>query len=312
MITQDSSNNLAGVTVDLQELLSCRSTIKHSKTEHSLASNNTGAKKSIRRGRGMNCIDMRHYANGDEVRHMEWRATARSGKPHVKVYEEEKERSIILVTDFNNTMYFGSRGAFKSVIAARLSALLGWFAHDHGEYLGTWLVSDIEHRENKPSRKTHEIVAWLKELACYTQKLSNAKLGSNINLQKQILKKLQLSLKPGSVIIFIGDFYNIDEHVLKQWRILNMHQRLMIFQIFDPLELAPPPANNYPIIIDDVTQSLLLTHAKVRHAYQEFCTHHSNHLKNWCMKNSIDYHPVTHTTDLPQLAVHSLARRAHG
>ncbi|MFZ3324264.1 MAG: DUF58 domain-containing protein, partial [Usitatibacter sp.] len=76
------------------------------------------------RGRGMDYQESRNYQPGDDVRSMDWRVTARTGKPHVKLYREERERPVVLFLDLNPGMFFASRGMLKSVAAARAATLI--------------------------------------------------------------------------------------------------------------------------------------------------------------------------------------------
>lgn len=85
-----------------------------------------GAHAGRRRGRGMDYLESRAYQHGDDVRHLDWRLTARSGRPHTKVFQEEREHGVMLLVDCHAGMRFGTRGCFKSVQAARAAALLAW------------------------------------------------------------------------------------------------------------------------------------------------------------------------------------------
>ncbi len=105
------------------------------------------------RGRGMDYQESRAYQAGDDVRSMDWRVTARTGKPHVKVYQEERERPVVLFLDLNPGMFFGSRGMLKSVAAARAAALIAWAAAAHGDRIGALLFNggycDLQPRGGK-------------------------------------------------------------------------------------------------------------------------------------------------------------------
>ena len=86
----------------------------------------SGGSVSRRLGRGLDFAEVREYQPGDDVRMIDWKVTARSGKAHTKLFVEERERPVLLVVDFRASMRFGTRGMYKSVLAARLAALLGW------------------------------------------------------------------------------------------------------------------------------------------------------------------------------------------
>ena len=95
-----------------------------------------GQYHSVFKGRGMSFDEVRPYQPGDEIRHMDWRVTARSGKPHTKLFEEEREQGLLLALDCNPGMRFGTRVRFKSVQAARAGALLAWMASAAGDRVG--------------------------------------------------------------------------------------------------------------------------------------------------------------------------------
>ena len=102
----------------------------------------TGEYYSPFKGRGMEFDEVRLYQPGDDIRTIDWRVTARSGKAHTKLFREERERSVILCVDFRRTMYFGTRGAYKSVAAAKAAALFAWSAEHQGDRLGGLLFSE--------------------------------------------------------------------------------------------------------------------------------------------------------------------------
>ena len=78
------------------------------------------------RGRGFDFEEIRRYLPGDDIRSIDWRVTARTGKPHLRVFTEERDRPVILVVDQRRSMFFGSRRALKSVVAAETAALAAW------------------------------------------------------------------------------------------------------------------------------------------------------------------------------------------
>ena len=95
------------------------------------------------RGQGLAFHEVREYRFGDDIRSIDWRVTARTDKPHVKVFTEERERTVILCIDANAAMRFGTRGTFKSVQAARAAALLGWQANGSNDRVGCIVFGDV-------------------------------------------------------------------------------------------------------------------------------------------------------------------------
>ncbi|MGQ9659071.1 MAG: DUF58 domain-containing protein [Thermochromatium sp.] len=87
-----------------------------------------GLYASVFRGAGINFEEVREYREGDDIRYMDWKVTARANEPHLKIFREERERSVVLCVDKGPPMHFGTRGTFKLVQAARAAALIGWAA----------------------------------------------------------------------------------------------------------------------------------------------------------------------------------------
>ena len=111
----------------------------------------SGGYASPFKGRGMEFDEVRPYAQGDDVRSIDWRVTARSGKPHTKLFREERERAVLLWLDLRPAMFFATRGSFKAVRAAQAAALLGWNTLRHGDRLGALIFDAHNHAELRPS-----------------------------------------------------------------------------------------------------------------------------------------------------------------
>ncbi|MEA2094190.1 MAG: DUF58 domain-containing protein [Pseudomonadota bacterium] len=103
---------------------------------HLVNSTFTGMYASVFRGTGLDFDEVREYREGDDIRNMDWLVTARTGKPHLKVFREERQRSVILCVDTGPHMSFGTRGTFKSIQAARTAALIGWAASKQNDKVG--------------------------------------------------------------------------------------------------------------------------------------------------------------------------------
>ena len=116
----------------------------------------TGAYVSRFRGRGMEFDESRPYQPGDDPRNIDWRVTARSTVAYTKLFREERERPVLLVTDLRSNMHFATRGCFKSVNATRAAALLAWAAHHRGDRLGGLIFGDTTHRD----RHVYESFGW--------------------------------------------------------------------------------------------------------------------------------------------------------
>jgi len=121
----------------LDELISLQSLAAFVSTrKRRTAARQQGAAPSKQFGRGLDFAEVREYHAGDEVRMMDWNVTARTGRAHIKVFMEERERPVLFVVDQTASMNFGTRGMFKSAMAVRLAALLSWCAMADGDRIG--------------------------------------------------------------------------------------------------------------------------------------------------------------------------------
>jgi uncharacterized protein (DUF58 family) len=111
-----------------------------------------GAYLAKTKGRGMEFDEARHYQPGDDIRTIDWRVTARTGKTHTKLYREEKERPVFLLVDLSNSLHFGTQLLFKSVQAAHLASLIAWVATQRGDRIGGLVINNRQHLEFKPHK----------------------------------------------------------------------------------------------------------------------------------------------------------------
>ena len=123
--TRDTRSTSA-VCVSSEELIRLRLQARELRLDRRQAARSviSGAHSSRFRGRGMDYLESRGYQPGDDIRNMDWRVTARSGHAHVKVYQEERERPVVVMIDLGPGMFFATQRTFKSVIAARATALI--------------------------------------------------------------------------------------------------------------------------------------------------------------------------------------------
>ena len=198
------------------------------------------------RGRGMDYRESRHYQAGDDIRNMDWRVTARAGDPHVKVFDEERERPVVVLGDFGASMFFGSRGAFKSVVAARLAALIGWIAIRHGDRIGALLFNG-EHQELSPTGGRRGQMGLIRALVKAGDPRDGLAGSMRPGALSQALGRLRRVARPGSLVCILSDFYSIDADTGRHLAQLGRHNDLIGFQILDPLEQTPPPAGRYGI-----------------------------------------------------------------
>jgi uncharacterized protein (DUF58 family) len=202
-----------------------------------------GPRASRFRGRGMEFSEVRAYQAGDDVRAIDWRVTARTGRPHSKLFEEERERPVWLVVDLGPSMRFGTRGAFKSVVAARAAAVLAWEAHAEGERVGGIVVAPGSTVELPPARTRRHLLRFLDVLATGTSAEGEAPAD---DLASQ-LRWLAPRARSGGRVVVVSDFYAYDEAFALALRVLARRCEVTLVHVFDALECTPPPPGRYRV-----------------------------------------------------------------
>jgi len=297
-----------GIATDIAELIALKRFATRSKKQPLGYAPRAGDKLSPFRGRGMTFSETRHYQAGDDVRHMEWRVTARTGRAHVKVFQEERERPVFIVIDFNPSMFFGTRIAFKSVIAARLAAIIAWINIKQGDRIGGLLFGGEDNQIFMPSILDTRLLQFLSAISHQTHQYNTQSPSKNTTFSEALQRTIQV-IKPGSLIILISDFYQLDPLSEQQIARLQVHNDVIAYRICDVLELTTPPANNYPITDGVDEQNLSLDTRAARKAYQDFCDERLNAMLHLCKRLAICHADITAQTDLPALIAQTFSRR---
>jgi uncharacterized protein (DUF58 family) len=221
----------------------------------------SGAYVSRFKGRGMEFDEARLYQPGDDIRSIDWRVTARTGKAHTKVFREERERPVFISVDNRLAMHFATRGVFKSVLAAKLAGLLAWAADHHGDRIGGQIFSEHECRELKPQNGTHAVLRFLNALV----KPQNP-MAKEFALD-QVLARLNQHARPGSLVYIISDFRGINDQSETHIARLSGHCEVVLIFIYDTLESNLPTKGRYrftdderDVVIDSGDQQRLLSY----------------------------------------------------
>lgn len=300
-----------GVVADLNELIDLRR-YAHSALYHPEGrALRSGNHMSRLRGRGMDFAEVRNYQAGDEIRHMEWRVTARTGRPHVKIYQEERERPVVILADFNPSMIFGTRVAFKSVIAARLASIIAWTVIKQGDRVGGLFFSATEHNEFTPRGREAGVLPLLASLSNYTSQSESQREAKPRRLSDALLR-LRRVVRPGSIVVLISDFYYMDAECEKHLSRLAGHNDILAYHVCDAIELAPPRPQQYAITNGQQEVILDTELNRVNSAYERYCFERVENLKSQLKRLQIQYIQVTSEMNLPQLVRLTFPRRVRG
>lgn len=244
MATKESPANADGIVPTLAELVALRAVAQGRRPPKRGRHGVSGQALSPLRGRGMEYAESREYAQGDDARHIDWRLTARSGKPHTKLFQAERERLTLLVADTAPSLYFGTRTRFKSVQAARAGAIAAWIAVRDGDRIAA-LRGSMKEAPVPPAagprgalRVLDALVRW------YSAPPENdAGLGVALDHARRLLR-------PGSRLIVLADPASVAAIPVQRWPALTMHNEVILLLLVDALERQPPQAA-LPFAVDD-------------------------------------------------------------
>lgn len=236
-----------GTEVDLKQLLRYQ---RHTQLfdltpARTIQSKLAGSYLAKSKGRGMEFDEVRHYQTGDDVRTIDWRVTARTGKVHTKLFREEKERPVFILTDLSSSMQFGSQLLLKSVQACHLAALIAWHVKKTGDKLGGIVFHQQQIRELKPAGRSQAVLRYLHQLTELQQQAlglvqHSAEQPMTQHNLAQALGQLRRLARPGSLLFIISDFQQLDDTCLRHLRALSLHNEVRICQLDDPLEQHLP------------------------------------------------------------------------
>lgn len=213
------------------------------------------------RGRGVDYVESRAYQPGDDIRQMDWRVTARTGRPHTKLFQEEREQSILLLVDANPSLHFGTRVRFKSVQAARAGALVAWAAVQGGDRIGAIGFGPGLNAEVRPGGGPRSALRVLRALAQWDA--ISATDGAPAPLS-QALQRARRLARPGSRIILLTDGFSADPAVEAPLSLLAEHCDVAALLLSDPLERQPPPPARYALRSDSGQVLLDFSAARTR------------------------------------------------
>ena len=237
-----SSKATLGVYVDLDDLIRIQFSSRDFsfKPQQPVSSVLSGRYGSRLRGRGLDFSELRRYLPGDDIRTMDWKVTARTRSPHVRVYTEEKDRAVLLLVDQRQNMFFGTRDRLKSVTAAELAALGAWRALAVGDRIGAVVFNDTEVVEFRPRRSRQTVMQILGEVVRQNHALAaDRTVESNPGQLNRVLERARILAPHDVLVITISDGFGTDATTERLSAGLVEHNDLLALLVHDPLRLDP-------------------------------------------------------------------------
>lgn len=267
-----------------------------------------GNTRSMLRGRGLEFEEVRAYQAGDDVRTIDWRVTARTGRPFTKLFREEREKPLLIVVDQRQSMFFGSRNCFKSKLAAYLGAWLAWAGLERGDRIGGLVIGNTQRRDIRPRRTRKTAMIWLNTLLTFNRALQrNQELFSSEQTLLAALADLRRIAKPGSSIYLVSDFRGCEQpQVREHLHAIARHCEIIALFIYDELERELPPPALYTVTDGSARMTLDSGDSRVRERHRATFTQHLEHTRQLLRALAIPLLEIS--TDEPPLQQLTQAR----
>jgi len=257
----------AGVYVDLEQLIALEQkgrkvSLLPRQPVHSLLS---GRYASRMRGRGLNFEEIRDYRSGDDVRSIDWKVTARLQSPHVRVFNEERDRQGLLVVDQRLSMFFGTRRAMKSVTAAEIAAVVAWRILSVGDRVGGIVFNDRSIEEVRPQRSRRIVLQYLTKLAEQNQALGVGRgITRDATMLNRALDRIRRVAPHDATVVIFSDFDGADETTRHAIAALAAHNTVIAVLIHDPSQSELPAAGRMTVTDGELQIALDVAHGSTR------------------------------------------------
>ncbi|MBA4791169.1 MAG: DUF58 domain-containing protein [Rhizobiales bacterium] len=274
-----------------------------------------GGHRSAARGRGMEFDEVRAYQPGDDVRTIDWRVTARTGRPHTKLFQEERERPVLILVDLRGPMRFGTRACFKSVLAARAAAMVSWMSLDAGDRVGGVILSPFSVASFRPQRSRAQVLGFVKAVADATAEGIADPPPAREPTLADALGRLRQVCRPGTQAFVLSDFHDFDDDALRELGRISLHCQVANILVFDRLEAEMPERGRFRISDGRAVGILDADAAPARAAYARRFTERQEALAEMAHKRGMTLRLLETGTDpadlfTPRARTHFLAEAA--
>ena len=264
-----------------------------------------GEYHSAFKGRGMAFSEVREYQFGDDIRNIDWNVTARYSHPYVKIFEEERELTVMLLIDVSGSREFGSFEKFKKNIITEISAILAFSAIQNNDKIGVIFFSNTVEKFIPPKKGKSHILRIIRELIEFGPK----ERGTNIT---ETLRYLTNAIKKRCTTFVISDFMDDNSDLEMALSIANNKHDVVALKIFDDREKELPPIGMIKlkdaetgkyVVVDSSSQ-------RTRKMYTEWWMKHVTNLDTMFKKCGVDYAMVNTNEDYVRSLMNLFKKRA--
>ena len=192
------------------------------------------------RGRGLDFEEARPYIIGDDIRNIDWRVTAKTGKTHTKVFTEEKEKPAFILVDQSPSMGFGSISKTKAVIAGELASLIAHKIKKSGDRVGGMVFTGTDYDLITPKRDPKNLIYFLQKIVAANQKIYEHKEFDFEKSLLEVISKLNNVITHDYLVFVISDFFRYSDSVVQYLSQIALHNDLVLIKVYDKMEALIP------------------------------------------------------------------------
>jgi uncharacterized protein (DUF58 family) len=299
----DGTANTPGVYVSLDDLLALeyhgrKISFLPRQPVHSLLS---GRFASRMRGRGLNFEEIRDYRPGDDVRSIDWKVTARLQKPHIRVFNEERDRQTLLVVDQRLSMFFGSQRAMKSVTAAEAAAISTWRVLGAGDRVGAIVFDDRGMTEFRQRRSRATVLQILSAIVASNRSLGVGRgLSASPSMLNKAIQQAQRRALHDAVVIIISDFDGADDETRGMVGAMARHNDVVALLVHDPLQSELPASASMTVTDGELQIHLEIGREGVRKSIVEATQARLKGVFAWTQELGVPVLPLSAAEDTAQ------------
>ncbi|MEO1513626.1 MAG: DUF58 domain-containing protein [Bacteroidota bacterium] len=241
----------------------------------------SGEYHSAFKGRGMSFSEVRDYQYGDDIRNIDWNVTARTGDPHVKIFEEERELTVMLLIDVSRSAFFGTVKQMKNEILTEISAVLAFSAINNNDKVGVLFFSNKVERFIPPKKGKQHILRIIRELINFKPEGQGTDLSQALEYFNNVIKKR-------SIAFVLSDF--LTQGYEKPLRVAARRHDIIGLHLYDPREEELPNIGLIRAMDAETGQVRWVdtSVAKVREQYAKWFVDHSTYFRSTFLKSGAD------------------------
>lgn len=263
-----------------------------------------GQYHSAFKGRGMAFSEVREYQYGDDVRDIDWNVTARFSRPYVKVFEEERELTVMLLIDVSGSLLFGTRNQTKNEMAIEIAATLAFSAIENNDKIGVIFFSNHIEKYIPPKKGRKHILYIIREMLDFHSDNKNTDISTSIEFLSRVMKRR-------STVFILSDFYtNIDFQ--KALQIASSKHDIVAMQLYDAFDRRLPNIGMMKVCDAETGHETLIdTSSKhVRVAYEKYWNNREKKINEVFVKSKVDWVSIATTDDYVKKMMKLFSQRA--